>query len=557
MISLMYPDGDSRAAEQPLPERTREDLGLDILAREFAAGSLSARETLNLLARLPSDTATIRYRQRVLSDIARSPRLRQALEALLPKLRELTMFSRSTREADAPLLEAIWRIGELELYVECIEDLVAAFDETGDRELAELSPGLTALAHYARSAREAPRFARLAEELPALKEGLQRKQSVTIGINLDERFRPTEAALLSVNPRRFEQSGILGRFLDTLESSPDYRVTTPLHRMPKPANIPERKIPLTPLFRDLDDVLRSLGKSLSRSLREFLTVETTPLSGIERELSFYLGAQSLKERLEAAGLPTCFPDIAEIGEHRLEAAGFYNLQLALRLGADGSGVDHPGGDRPGAGVVRNDIGFDGTVGIVVITGANQGGKTTYVQGTGLLQVMAQAGLFVPAEQAVVSPIDTIITHFPSGEAGSIETGRLSQELGELSRMFDETTADSLLLLNESLASTNAAEALVVAEEMLAALRRVGTRTLYATHLHEIAERLSEINEPAEAGPEVRGLTAETEWDGEQVRRTYRIVPGSPAGRSFARDLARKHGISYEQLIEKFSKRGLL
>jgi DNA mismatch repair ATPase MutS len=207
--------------------------------------------------------------------------------------------------------------------------------------------------------------------------------------------------------------------------------------------------------------------------------------------------------------------------------------------------------------VRNDIGFDGTVGIVVITGANQGGKTTYVQGTGLLQVMAQAGLFVPAEQAVVSPIDTIITHFPSGEAGSIETGRLSQELGELSRMFDETTADSLLLLNESLASTNAAEALVVAEEMLAALRRVGTRTLYATHLHEIAERLSEINEPAEAGPEVRGLTAETEWDGEQVRRTYRIVPGSPAGRSFARDLARKHGISYEQLIEKFSKRGLL
>jgi DNA mismatch repair ATPase MutS len=195
--------------------------------------------------------------------------------------------------------------------------------------------------------------------------------------------------------------------------------------------------------------------------------------------------------------------------------------------------------------------------MLVITGANQGGKTTYVQGAGLLQVMAQAGLFVPAERATVSPADTVITHFPSGEAGSIETGRLSQELGDLAHMFDGATPDSLLLLNESLASTNAAEALVVAEEMLSALRRVGTRTIYATHLHEIADRLEHINEPPDAGPAVRGLTAETEWDGQSVRRTYRIVPGSPAGRSFARDLARKHGISYEQLIEKFKDRGIL
>jgi hypothetical protein len=549
MITLMYPDGDSRPAEHPLPERTREDLGIDLLARELAGGSLSVRESAGVLARLPADPDTIRYRQQVLADIARSPRLRSALEALLPKLRELTMFSRSAREADAPLLDAIWRIGELELYVECIEDLVDAFEDARG-ELPTLSPGFTALAGYARTARAEPQFARLAEELPKLKEGLQQKQSVTIGINLDERFRPTEAALLSVNPHRFEQSGILGRFFDTLESTPGYRVSTPLHRMPKPENIPERKIPLTPLFRDLDEVLRSLGKSLNRNLKEFLAVETAPLSGLEGELSFYLGAHALKERLETAGLSTCFPEIARGEERRLEAAGFYNLQLALRALAGGGG-------GAGADIVANDIALDGTVGMLVITGANQGGKTTYVQGAGLLQVMAQAGLFVPAERATVSPADTVITHFPSGEAGSIETGRLSQELGDLAHMFDGATPDSLLLLNESLASTNAAEALVVAEEMLSALRRVGTRTIYATHLHEIADRLEHINEPPDAGPAVRGLTAETEWDGQSVRRTYRIVPGSPAGRSFARDLARKHGISYEQLIEKFKDRGIL
>lgn len=568
MMSLMHPEGKPRSTDRSLPPRTQEDLGLDLLARELSGGSLTQREANGALARLPADIDSIVYRRQVLADIARSEELEEALTALLPKLRELTAFSRSVRDADAPLLQAVWRIGELELYVECIDDLCAAFD-AAERDRAErdqgaaLSEGFQALARYARDARAAEHFAPLKEELPRLKEGLKQKQSVTIGINLDERFRPVEAALLSVNPERFRQAGVLGRFLDSLESSPKYRVSAPLHRMPAPENIPERKIPLTPLFRDLDDVLRSLGKSLHRGLKEFLSVETAPLAGLEQELSFYLGAHRLKSRLEAAGLPTCFPHIADTSERRLGASGFYNLQLALRSlerhGTSGTAAGTAAGTAGGSAgeIVMNELEFGGDVGILVITGANQGGKTTFVQGAGIIQVMAQAGLFVPASSATVSPVDTVITHFPTGEAGNIETGRLSQELGDLAGMFDEATDKSLLLLNESLASTNAAEALVVAEEMLAALRRVGTRTLYATHLHEISERLGELNQPADAGPKVGGLTAETQWDGETVRRTYRIVPGSPQGRSFARDLARKHGISYTQLIEKFTERGLL
>ena len=546
MMSLMYPDAQRASAERPLPRTTREDLGLELLAQELTGAGLSQGKAENILASLPATEKAIAYRRRILAGLAASDRLRSSLEELLPKLRELTVFSRSARETDAPLLQAIWRMGELELFVECIEGLCAAFADPPE----DISDGLAALAAYAEAARDTERFAALKAELPRMKEGLKKKQSVTIGINLDERFRPTEAVLLSVNPERFEQSGVLGRFLDNLEASPRYRVSRPLHKMPSAPNIPERKIPLTPLFRDLEDILKSLGRSLHRTLKDFLSIETGPLAGIEQELSFYLGAHRLKQRLEENDLPTCFPDIAHAGEKRLQAEGFYNMQLALRLF----------GRSPrdaAARVVENDISVGPQAGVIVITGANQGGKTTFVQGVGLLQVMAQAGLFVPARSAVVSPVDTILTHFPSGEAGNIETGRLSQELGDLAGLFDAATNESLLLLNESLASTNAAEAVVIAEEMLHALRRVGTRTLYATHLHEIAERLDELNRPAEEGPPVAGLTAETEWDGETVRRTYRIVPGSPQGKSFARDLARRHGISYEQLVERFRDRGII
>ncbi|MFO8063776.1 MAG: hypothetical protein R6V29_03985 [Spirochaetia bacterium] len=564
----MFPNEQSRSREYPLPRRTQEDLGLDLLAGELCDGALSRGRIDHALSHLPADGETVTYRRRVLADLAAAPELRNALEALLPKLRELTVFSRSAADTDSPLLQAIRRMGELELYVECIEDLCSAAHTAPSA--SRRSEGLTALFAYATEVRDTPHFAALKEELPRMKEGLKHKQSVTIGINLDERFRPSEAALLSVNPERFEQSGVLGKFLDSLSVSPRYRVSAPLHKMPSTPRVPEGKIPLTPLFQDLSDILKSLGRTLERSLKEFLSIETAELAGIEHELSFYLGAYRLKERLDEAGFATCLPTISEDNGRRLRAEGFYNVHLALRAlqsprsGRESAGVEGADGEdeeattaAAAASVVENDIDLGPEAGLAVITGANQGGKTTFVQGAGIIQVMAQAGLFVTARSAELSPVDTVLTHFPSAEGGNIETGRLSTELSELSALFESATADSLLLLNESLAGTNAGEALELAEEMLWALRRVGTRTLYATHLHGIIERLPELNTSSISGPVISGLAAETQWDGETMKRTYRIIPQAQQGKSFARDLARRHGVTYEQLVEQFSKRGLL
>ena len=126
MLSLMYPNEQSRSNEYTLPLRTKQDLGLDVLADEFSDQALSRGRIDHALSHLPADRETITYRRRILADLAASPPLREALEELLPKLRELTLFSRSGAETDSPLLQAIRRMGELELYVECIEQLCAA-----------------------------------------------------------------------------------------------------------------------------------------------------------------------------------------------------------------------------------------------------------------------------------------------------------------------------------------------------------------------------------------------------------------------------------------------
>jgi DNA mismatch repair ATPase MutS len=117
-------------------------------------------------------------------------------------------------------------------------------------------------------------------------------------------------------------------------------------------------------------------------------------------------------------------------------------------------------------VVKNDVRMDKNGRIFILTGPNQGGKTTYVQMVGLCQILAQLGLWVPARQARISPVDGIYTHYPMEESSAKATGRFGDEAQRLSDIFTGATRHSLILLNESLASTNAGESLYIAQDLV-------------------------------------------------------------------------------------------
>ena len=198
----------------------------------------------------------------------------------------------------------------------------------------------------------------------------------------------------------------------------------------------------------------------------------------------------------------------------------------------------------------------------VLTGPNLGGKTTYVQAVGLAHVLAQAGLFVPGRSAEISPVDAIYTHFPAAEQPSKASGRLGEEAQRLARIFSEATPQSLILLNESLSSTSPGESLYLARDTVCALRLLGARAIYATHLHELAACLDEVNATACDGPPTISLVAgivpsgQRSGDGD-LGRTYRIAPGPPQGKSYAQEIAQRHGISLAQLRECLRQRGII
>lgn len=232
---------------------------------------------------------------------------------------------------------------------------------------------------------------------------------------------------------------------------------------------------------------------------------------LRTELAFYLGCAGLHEVLTSRGVPLCFPVPTPVGAGRYLCRGLRDVCLALRQ----------------SNVVGNDMEADDQA-LVVITGANQGGKSTFLRSLGLAQVMMQAGLFVTAESFGGDMCTGLFTHFSREEDAAMESGRLDEELSRLSSIADALTPGSLLLMNESFSSSNEREGSEIARQVIAALRGQAVRAIFVTHLHEFARGLWEQGDSG-----ILFLRAEREADG---RRTFRLVPGEPLQTSFGADL---------------------
>jgi len=562
-ISLLWPpaeDAPPRALTPRLSEQAAADLDLETTVNALSAGHGHAREIRAILLHLSDDPAVIRYRQDVIDDLLAHPELARGLDDLLPRLAELSHYRFFARPGQTPLHEVVWRVGQLEAYVECVQGLGAIFAAVDGALRAE---AWRCLREQVARIEGDPLFQTLAAELPDLVASVRNIASVTIGVNLDDQLRPVEATLLSVNRKKFRgmASSLLGTLFGKNAPSAEWEGIAPLHSVPPktaataygPVGIDLDNPMLYPLFRDLANVLKQASRPVAAALQRYAHVSSRALGDLAGELAFYLGAVDLMARLRAAGLPLCRPEILPAEARVCIASETANLNLALRLLASDPEADLA------AAIVLNDICFDDAGRVFILTGPNQGGKTTYTQGVGLLHVLAQAGLPVPGTAAQISPADAIFTHFPLEEQPDSGAGRLGEEASRLSTLFERATRHSLVLLNESLSSTSFSESLYLARDVVRILRLMGVRALYATHLHELAADVDVLNADPGGESTVGSLVslAAPAQDGGPVQQTYRIVPGPPRGLSYARDIAARYGISYDQLADLLRRRGLL
>ncbi|HHX45205.1 MAG TPA: hypothetical protein GX714_14640 [Chloroflexi bacterium] len=554
-ISLLWPGvAPGEAPGRPVAHidaAALTDLGIADLVRGVPRRHAST--ITNILSSPPLDAETIAYRQEIAADLLATPSLVAALQALLPRLVDLGRLNAPEWRDQTPLHQVIWRLGQLELLVDCVTALGEAL---GNPNLTLRSRGLRSLGDYIRTLAAEPTFTHLMAELPRLRAEAERIGSVTIGVNLDHLLRPVAATILSVNAHRFAGESLLGRLLGRRDAGQDSeRGIGPLHTVPdRVPGLTDRPQPLLhPLFRDLNDILASTARTIANALGQYSRLQGGFLADLEPELAFYLNGVRLVERLQAAGFATCQPQLVPANERLTRIIGLYNPLLALRC-LEGA----PGHAECSQEIVANDADLDGQGRIAILTGPNRGGKTTYTQAIGLAHVMAQSGWPVPATAATLSPVDGIYTHFPVAERLDLEAGRLGEEAGRLAAIFARATRRSLVLLNESLASTSPGESLYLARDVVRALRLLGARAVYATHLHELAANLEAINAEVPSDSPVISIVARAEplpeGQGDGVRPTFRIAPGPPRGTSYARQIASHYGISYDKLAATLTRR---
>jgi DNA mismatch repair protein MutS len=505
-----------------LENKTLIDLNLDFIINEMIVDKKERDIIKNYTSRLCLDGAAINYRLDILDDIMTNESIVDCLEDLSTHTVRLKYYMGNPGKTDAmPLQESVWRLRELEEYLYCME-----FCHKTLADIPLKSEGLTQFRNFIEFSRPAEDYVELKKELPHFLSRINKIKSVTVAINLNEGLIPFEAAIVEVNPCHYEHSSFFGK----MAAGPGGKSSMgPIHTTRDTAYSGDPT--MLPLFKDLSHILGKSVNPLKNRLRKYGISNTFKLLKHLDELLFYRGAVRLIKKVQGKGFPMVRPVICKERHYR-KIKGIYNLELALSNNA--------------GSVVFNDFHSFSKDRNFIITGPNNGGKTTFLRAVGIVQYLAQLGLYVPAQEAVLSVCSNIYTHFPNLETRCGGMGRFAEEADRLKKLVENLQPYAMILLNESLSSTNMEEAGYIARDILQILAEREGFTLFVTHLHSLA--IPPADRCYDDYIDIKSLVAQMErTEGNNYKPDYRVLRASPDGKSYALEMARNFGLGIDQL----------
>ena len=531
-FSLLYPDAESQKELYSADKRPDIDM--------YTLEELGMTEILDLKSTDLSDYFTtskevMKYRTEVFADMLNCSALSETLNKLMPVLNDVTELRRLEADSgkDDDYLSSIT---EIELYISCIEIL---YDGLSSVRGEIKSRAFKILEERIRELAESEYYKELNTKLNELTKRVREIKSVSIGVNLDAQLRPQYAGVLSINSEPFKSGDTLDKILRLNFKDDDYTCIANLVPFGKKQS-DNQKTALSIAFNSaINEVYHSSLKSWKKIVQSYVLENTDFLLGLMPEIEFLVKATAMQKKLLDKGCWLTEPEIAPMGERVFDADDLYNPAVAIKL---------PGGEE----IIPNDVRFnDNDATIYVLTGPNRGGKSVITCALGLGLAMMQLGMYVPARKARISPADAIFTHFPTGADDTIDKGRLGEECARLGEIFDCVTRHSLVLLDESFSSTGSYEGSYIASEVLSGIAMVGCRCLFATHLHELAAEIDHINSETQAkgGVKIDTLVAGIE----EGKRSFKIFRAKPDGKSYARDIAERYGLTYDNIIKKINK----
>ena len=551
LVDLYYPSKQKReesrarsAARRDFPKDLTADLSLEQLAAQIS--NYYSKRTLDILSEFCCDKEVIEYRLDVLEDFRSVPKLsstvKKTVDIMLENDRK-NIYKLSDPDSFSMLTEAL---EAYEAYIHCMELL---HDFYAENKSKLRSKGVIGMFEYFEDQIRDPHFTELKKQTAELRAMMKdRIRSVTVAINLDETLVPVSAGILELSKEPYIlKPSLLDRIIYHGANFQSGKVIKSVRNKYVGLNTdgePDLNTADKALFDELSAISESYVRKLCDVLEEYQKITLKDMYSISYQLDFYLGAIDMINLCESAGMKMCRPVISDgatvikglFDPIYFREARTYNMRVKEK-------------DRKP--VVLNDISFGTDADFYILTGANNGGKTTFVRAVGICFAMAQAGLYVPAESCTIRPADYIYTHFPKEEQTGINASRFTTEIKQFRTISDTITGSSLLFMNESIQSTTPGECVDIAFEMVKIFTSIGVRGIFATHLPELADRIDELNRSG-VRSKLESLTVLT--DEATGERKYKVVKGKPSHNSHARTILDEFGISYDEIAKRLEKK---
>lgn len=526
---LLYPDGIEPSGRNAFPDhefiRTLQIDQMVSIGRESYRGI----PDLQLERFFSCDPVVLRYRAEIIEEIAASEPLQQLIADALPMIRDVYEMRKVLNHGDGSLESGLSSTRYIEQYIELVELFGQRLEP-----LAPQSAGLRRLKDEILARSESEDFKALRRHLEDLDTRIGRIKSVTLGLNLDGNLHVTDAGLVSINTAPFRQSSLMDRLLGRSGKDPMVCMSG-FASIAKSSRDDERQALDSAVHRALDVVFAKVIRSWEPVINQYYHDETRFFVELMDDLRFLSAAVHFLLELRAHGCRFCRPVIRPVQDRALHLHNVYNPMLALKVS--------------GEPIVANDFDYDENGRFYLVTGPNHGGKSIFCYSIGMAQALFQLGLPVPAERAEMSPVTGIYTHFPTSDEDNYGKGRLESECARISAILPRLRDTDLFLMDESFSSTSLLEGSYIAGEVLSAISEIGCGGVYVTHIHELTQRVRELS----VGPgKLDNLVAQMQSVSDGTR-SYRVLRTTPDGLSYARDIARKYGLSREEILQKHAQ----
>ncbi|GMQ58797.1 DNA mismatch repair protein MutS [Vallitalea sediminicola] len=504
-----------------LDDKTIEDINISLVLEDLA--KTIKDYPISLLKKIPVMTHTIQYRQDILNDFINNELLLNTLKNTLEKCVEIKNMIKFAFESEATLYNLLKRIDEVASVMSLTENIYHMLKKSNLQ-----SKGLMEFRGFLETTIESDVYHNFKEDIYHIKEMDEGVHSLKVGINFDYNLKPIEAIVLSLEDKPFKYS----RKLKKVSKIVSYGFGE-LKSIPRKIFAPD-SLMLPDSLNNLEKIIEPAMKQLIAFCDQFNSSLLGIYEPMKQEIIFYEIAFSIYIKMKQGGLPVCKPRVISEGSTKIE--GLYNINLAYDM------VESQKNNE----MVLNDFNIEPKGNIFILTGANRGGKTTFTQSIGQIYWLAQLGFYIPAQNVTIKIIDKLFLHFPSDEIQTMNYGRLGEECQRFSTIYSNMSADSFLLMNESFDGTSHLESLIIATDVLKALQLLGATVIYNTHLHELGEKADEMNTlENDTVPRVVNLVTGSHDD----VQSFKVREGKPLGQSYAKEIAIKYGVSYEQLIE--------